>query len=213
VALILLIAGLVSAPKAIAGGSEPAATQLGVTPPVYEITVEREWLPMIWPTPHPMTTELHVGVVDTRIELPVIPPADRRVPAFLPPEPREEPTEVRYLGGTSWLDNYEYKRDLWRTTTSLQWRNFSEWVNHGRNYRTDEWNYYETNDHHPAESRFYGEVKSTIDLKDRRLELRSTIEVRSDEKNFYVRIIRFLFKDDDLLRRREWNETIPRMFN
>ncbi|MBW2552004.1 MAG: CocE/NonD family hydrolase [Deltaproteobacteria bacterium] len=177
------------------------------------LSVSNSLFPMIWPTPHPMTTELHVGVVDTRIELPVIPPADRRVPAFLPPEPREEPTEVHYLGGTSWLDNYEYKRDLWRTTTSLQWRNFSEWVNHGRNYRTDEWNYYETNDHRPAESRFYGEVKSTIDLKDRQLELRSTIEVRSDEKNFYVRIIRYLFKDDDLLRQREWNETIPRMFN
>jgi uncharacterized protein len=177
------------------------------------LSVSNSLFPMIWPTPHPMTTELHVGVEDTRMELPVIPPADRRVPAFLPPEPREEPTEVHYLDGTSWLDNYEYKRDLWRTTTSLQWRNFSEWVNHGRHYRTDEWNYYETNDNRPAESRFHGEVKSTIDLKDRKLELRSTIDVRSDEKNFYVKIIRHLFKDDDLLRQREWNETIPRMFN
>jgi len=37
--------------------------------------------------------------------------------------------------------------------------------------------------------------------------------VRSDEKNFHVKIIRHLFKDDELLRKREWNETIPRMFN
>ena len=177
------------------------------------LSVSNSLFPMIWPTPHPMTTELHVGVEDTRMELPVIPPADRRVPAFLPPEPREEHTEVRYLDGTSWLDNYEYKRDLWRTTTSLQWRNFNEWVNHGRHFRIDERNYYETNDNRPAESRFFGETKSTIGLKDRKLELRSTIEVRSDEKSFYVKIIRYLFKDDDLLRQREWNETIPRMFN
>ena len=56
-------------------------------------------------------------------------------------------------------------------------------------------------------------MKSTIDLKDRQLELRSTIDVRSDEKNFYVKIIRHLFKDGNLLRQREWNETIPRIFN
>jgi len=28
-----------------------------------------------------------------------------------------------------------------------------------------------------------------------------------------VSVIRYLFKDDDLLRRREWSETIPRMFH
>jgi len=86
-------------------------------------------------------------------------------------------------------------------------------VNHGRRYRTDEWNYYETNDNRPAESRFYGEARTTIDLKDRKLKLCSTIDVRSDETNFYVIVIRYLFKDDDLLRQREWNETIPRMFH
>jgi hypothetical protein len=37
------------------------------------------------------------------------------------------------------------------------------------------------------------------------------ILVRS--QNFYVRIIRHVFEDDDLLRQREWSETIPRMFN
>jgi hypothetical protein len=168
---------------------------------------------MIWPTPHPMTTELHLGVESTRMELPVIPPAERKVPAFLPPEPREELAEVRYLERAPHLNSYEYKRDLWRTTTSVEWRSHSTFVNHGRHYRTDEWNFYETNDNRPAESRFAGEAKTTIDLKDRKLELRSAFDVRSDEKNFHVKIIRHLFKDDDLLRKREWNETIPREFN
>jgi hypothetical protein len=168
---------------------------------------------MIWPTPYPMTTELHLGVESTRMELPVIPPAQRKVPAFLPPEPREEVAEVRYVDGVPWLDFYEYKRDLWRTTTSVQWKRFNEFVNHGRRYRTDEWNFYETNDNRPAESRFFGEARTTIDLKDRKLKLCSTLDVRSDETNFYVTVTRYLFKDDDLLRQREWNETIPRMFH
>jgi hypothetical protein len=177
------------------------------------LAVSNSLFPMIWPTPHPMTTELHLGVESTRMELPVIPPAERKVPVFLPPEPREEIAEVRYLESVPWLDSYEYKRDLWRKTTSVEWKSRSETVDHGRRHRTNERNYYETNDDRPAESRFSGEAKTTIELKDRKLELRSTFDVRSDEKNFYVKIIRHLFKDGDLLRQREWNETIPRMFN
>jgi len=45
-ALIFLTAGLISAPKAVAGDSGPAAVQLDVTPPVFEVSVERDWLPM-----------------------------------------------------------------------------------------------------------------------------------------------------------------------
>jgi hypothetical protein len=97
--------------------------------------------------------------------------------------------------------------------TSFEWTSQTAFVNHDRHYRTDERNYYETNDNRPAESRFVGEAKTTIDLEDRKLEFRSTFDVRSDEKNFHVKIIRYVFKDDDLLRKREWNETIPREFN
>jgi hypothetical protein len=177
------------------------------------LAVSNSLFPMIWPTPHPMTTELHLGVESTRMELPVIPPAKRKVPAFLPPEPREEVAEVRYLESVPWLDFLEYKRDLWRTTTSVEWKSHSVTEDHGRRHRTDERNFYETNDNRPAASRFSGEARTTIDLEDRKLELRSTFDVRSDEKNFYVRIIRHLFKDDVLLRQREWSETIPRVFN
>ena len=130
-----------------------------------------------------------------------------------PPEPREEHADVRYVDDASWLNDYQYKRDLWRTTTSVEWRSFSEFVNHGRHYRTDEWHYYETSDKRPAESRFFGEAKTRIDLENRKLVFRSTIDVRSDEENFYVKVTRYLTKDDELLSQREWNETIPRMFN
>ena len=42
---------------------------------------------MIWPTPYPMTTTLHLGGASgTRLVLPVVPPADRPRPVFAPPE-------------------------------------------------------------------------------------------------------------------------------
>jgi len=177
------------------------------------LSVSNALFPMIWPTPYPMTTELHVGVKNTRMELPVIPSAERAAPDFLPPEPREEHPEVRYLDGASWLNDLQYKRDLWRTTTSVEWRSFDEFVNQGRQYRTDEWHYYETNDRRPAKSRYFGEAKTRIKLEDRDLELRSTIDVRSDEENFHVTINRYLMNEDELLRQREWKESIPRKFN
>jgi len=45
-AVVFVNAGLVAAPKAAAGNSGAAASQPDVTPPVYEFTVERAWLPM-----------------------------------------------------------------------------------------------------------------------------------------------------------------------
>ena len=41
-----------------------------------------QW-PMLWPTPHPMTTELRLGA--SRLILPVVPYEQRPVPDFLPP--------------------------------------------------------------------------------------------------------------------------------
>ena len=44
-----------------------------------------QW-PMLWPTPYPMTTTLQIGgEAGSYLSLPVIPPADRPFPAFLPP--------------------------------------------------------------------------------------------------------------------------------
>ena len=45
-----------------------------------------QW-PMLWPTPYQMTTTLAIGGMEgARVELPVVPPADRPVPKFKLPE-------------------------------------------------------------------------------------------------------------------------------
>jgi len=58
-----------------------------------------------------------------------------------------------------------------------------------------------------------GECGRRIELKDRMIELRSAIDVHSDEKNFYVTVVRYAFEKGELVRQREWKEAIPRMFN
>jgi len=44
-------------------------------------------------------------------------------------------------------------------------------------------------------------------------EIRSTIDVISDKENFYITIVRYAFENGALNRKREWKETVPRIFN
>ena len=178
------------------------------------LSVSNTLFPMIWPTPHRMTTRLYLGVEATRVEVPVIPKAPYPAPAFRPPEPEEKRADARWLESAAWPSGvYDWKKDLINGTTSLEWKGHGEFETEGRRYRTWERNYYETTDERPAESRFSGEAGRRIDLGDRTLELRSTIEVRSDEKNFYVTVGRAVSENGELVRKREWVETIPRLFN
>lgn len=178
------------------------------------LSVSNSLFPMIWPTPYPMTTTLYLGDENTYFELPVIPAMERKIPNFLPPEPREERTDARYLDGAAWPQGfYEWKRDMWSGKTSVEWKGYSDFENPNGSFHTYEQNYYETNDERPADSSFSGEAGRRIQLKDRALEFRTTFDVRSDEKNFHVTVVRYVYEDGRLLRQREWKETIPRIFN
>jgi hypothetical protein len=178
------------------------------------LAVSNSLWPMIWPTPQPMTTKLHLGAETTRLELPVIPAAKYRTPSFLPPEPGGERSELRSIEDFPWPRGfYEWKRDLWSTKTSLEWKGHGEYEFQGRHYWTWERNYYDTNDLRPADSGFSGEAGRRIQIDDRTIEVRSTIEIRSDEKNFHITVTRYVSENGKLLREREWTETIPRAFN
>lgn len=178
------------------------------------LAVSNALFPMIWPTPYPMTTKLYLGSKNTCLELPVIPTRRRKVPSFRPPEPREERPDARYLGGDAWPQGfYEKKHDMWRSIVSVEWKGSYDFEIQGQHYSVCERNYYETNNRRPAESCFQGEASHRIELKSRRLYLRTTLDVQSDETNFYVTFIRQIFENDKLVRKREWKEAIPRMFN
>ncbi len=178
------------------------------------LAVSNALWPMIWPTPSPMTTKLSLGGEATRLELPVIPAVATRTPAFLPPEPHDDNAPGRYLESVGWPRGfYRFTKDLWSTTASLEWKGHGEFESHGHRFHTWERNDYETNDLKPAESSFSGEAGRRIEIGDRRIEITSTLEVRSDEKDFHVTITRTLTENGELVRRRTWQEAIPRSFN
>lgn len=178
------------------------------------LSVSNSLFPMIWPTPYLMTTRLVTGTETTRIELPVIPRKERGTPSFKAPEPREERGDARDLGGGAWpIGFFEWRRDLSTGTVGVEWRGTSTWEIKGRRYHATEKNYYETAEKDPARSRFTGEDSDRIELPGRTLYLLSHVEIRSDEKNFHVSFVRQIFENDTLVRRREWKETVPRMFH
>lgn len=178
------------------------------------LSISNALFPMIWPTPYLMTTKLFLGAESTRLELPAIPEAKRKAPAFRPPEPNEERPDASYLGGGYWPQGvYEHKRDIWNSKASVEWRGSYEYEIQGRRYSIYEKNYYETNDKSPAESRFIGEASHRIELEDRTISLRTMLNVRSDESNFHVIFVRQIYENDKLVQKREWKETIPRVFN
>jgi len=178
------------------------------------LAVSNALFPMIWPSPYQMTTKLFVGDKHTRLELPVIPLKKRKAPKFRHPEPREQRPDARKLGGESWpLGIYELKHDLWSSTVSVVWEGTNDFEIQGRRYFTYEKNYFETNNTRPEESRFRGEAGHRIELKDRKLYLRTKIDLSSDKKNFFVTFVREIFENNVLVRKREWKETIPRTFH
>lgn len=178
------------------------------------VAVSNSLFPMIWPTPYRMTTRLVTGSEATRIELPVIPGNDLGRPSFKAPEKREARGDARDLGGGAWpIGFFEWRRDLSKGTVAVEWRGTSTWEIQGRRYNATEKNIYETEEKDPAHSRFLGEDSDRIELPGRALHLLTNMEIRSDERSFHVTFVRRIFENGKLVRRREWNETVPRMFN
>ncbi|MEW6366968.1 MAG: CocE/NonD family hydrolase [Acidobacteriota bacterium] len=173
------------------------------------VAVGNAQFPMIWPTPQPMDTLLELGPA-TFVELPVIPSEPRARPAFLSPEPREERPDAEELPGGAWPREYECTRDLAGSTTTVTWAGEDLFKIRDRRYRLFERTTYKTNDTRPAESTFVGEAGHWIELPGRSLDLRTLIEVHSDEANFHVVFSRTLYQNGARVREKTWDETIPR---
>ncbi|MFI5183162.1 MAG: CocE/NonD family hydrolase [Vicinamibacteria bacterium] len=178
------------------------------------LAVTNSQFPMIWPTPYAMTTTLHLGEASW-VELPAIPFEKRRAPSFVPPEPRDSRPDAKYVDCEEWPEGVrDLRRDMVHGKTSYEWKGECSWEIGERHYRSSERNFYETSDSRPADSRFRGDESHRIvtEHPGRSLELRTVLEVRSDEKSFYVTFTRRLLENETLVREKQWAETIPRQF-
>lgn len=173
--------------------------------------------PMIWPTPYPMTTTLHLGGKSpTRFILPVVPHKDCPKPNFLPPA--EEPSLPGYYwlgwssgGGYAWVSNVE--RDLRRGATRIVaiGSGGSEYPWGAANHSEDI--IYEVQDGSPDKAALSSDMRTTVHLEGRVLTWQGLLSFHSDMMNFYYAYTRRLWENGRLLREKTWEESIPRDYH
>ncbi len=170
--------------------------------------------PMIWPTPHPFTSSLHLGGAEaSRVVLPVVPPEDRPRPRFLPPAsdpvlPGFRTLQDRTISGYGEIARIERDTGLGSTrvvapnggSTEFPWgtQRYTESIVH------------DARDDDPATTSVKGEYAIAVTLKDRTLVWESDVEIRSDRESFHYLNNRRLLQDGKLVREKTWKDTIPR---
>jgi len=174
-----------------------------------------QW-PMLWPTPFPMTSKLELGGPEgARVVLPMVPPAQRPVPAFK--EPAQGPAlagfEVLNAGNVSGygeIDAVQHDPDTGEAFgvatnsggTRYPWgiERFEERIEH------------RTSDLNPANTSVKGIYSLTQELEDRILRFEQDVVFSSDAKNFRMIFTRRVKVDGDVVREKHWDEIIPRDF-
>ena len=178
------------------------------------LAVSNALWPMIWPTPFPMTTSLRLGGdAPTRLLLPVVPPAERPRPAFLPPAVDEElegfgSLDPGTVSGYGEIESLE--RDTATGAAKVIATNASGTRYPWGTERNTEAITHEARDDRPESASVTGDYATTITLADRTLRWEARVTFRSDRDTFYLTYVRRLLRDGALVRERTWTDTIPR---
>jgi hypothetical protein len=174
------------------------------------VAISNALWPMMLPTPYDMTTSLQLGGSDgSRVVLPIVPEHGVAPPAFSPPEPSEQRSDVK-TEGFPWPGEWTVERDEARHTTTVHWKG-KEGGAYPWGTETDYENLtYNADDAHPETSSVRGEAETVFALKGRTLTWRGHLLVTTDRKNFYYKYTRELLKDGVMFKSKTWQETIPR---
>ena len=174
------------------------------------VAISNALWPMMLPTPYSMTTSLELGGNDgSRIVLPVVPEHELAAPAFSPPEPSEQRSDVK-SEGFPWPGEWTVERDEARHKTTVHWK--------GRESGEYPWGKeidyenltYDADDAHPETCSVQGEAETVFTLKGRTLTWRGHLLVTTDQKNFYYKYTRELLRDGAMVKSKTWQETIAR---
>jgi putative CocE/NonD family hydrolase len=180
------------------------------------LSVNNAQWPMLWPTPHPMTTSLHLGgESSSHLVLPVVPPGSGAAPDFRPPaespklsgfESLDTGTSSGY-GEISSVDRNPQTGEVTITATNsgayrYPWGTeaYRETIEH------------RTSDAHPEATAVTGTHRMEVTLKDRVLVWEAELSFTSDRDNFYYRYTRRLHENGEMVREKSWTDTIARDF-
>ena len=171
------------------------------------LAVSNSMWPMIWPTPHRMTTTLSLGGERaSTLTLPVVPfhGATASFPAATPFRPSPGVTVEGEVFPGTWVvrrDGSVVTAD-WHGATTTRF----PWGIESRRERL----VYRVDDDDPAVASVRGETDLSIERPSGALTWQASLQVESDASDLHYRYRRRLRRDGTLLREREWDETIPR---
>lgn len=178
------------------------------------LSVSNAQWPMFWPTPHAMTTTLHLGGAEaSRLLLPVVPPGERPRPEFLPPaeSPRLPGYETLDVGTSS---GYGEISSVDRNPQTGEAR-VRATNSGGMRYPWGTETYRETIEHissdsDPAHTAVLGTHRMEVTLEDRVLLWEAELSFESDAENFYYDYTRRLSENGETLREKNWQRAFPR---
>jgi len=174
------------------------------------VAISNSLWPMMLPTPYSMTTSLELGGSDgSRVVLPVVPEHGAAAPAFSPPEPSEQRTDLK-SEGFPWPGEWTVERDEARHKTTVHWKGQESAEYPWGNEIDYEKLTYDADDAHPEACSAQGEAESIFTLKGRTLTWRGHLSITTDQKNFYYKYTRELLKDGQMIKSKTWQETIAR---
>jgi len=179
------------------------------------VAVNNAQWPMLWPTPHPMTSTLQLGPDASRVVLPVMPHAPRPVPAFLPPS--ESPTLAGFetldagtssgYGEISSVNRNPQTGEATATATNTGGQRYPWGVE-----RYNETIRHMVKDDDPAKAAMQGSHRLEVELPGRTLLWEAELSFSSDVDSFHYSYRRRLSENGKLLREKTWTDTIPRDF-
>jgi hypothetical protein len=175
------------------------------------LAVSNAQFPMLWPTPFSMVTTLRTGS-DAILRLPLIPPPAGAAPTLPPPEPRLEATDAVTLDSAP-LAGSRLTHDSTTGLTTYELRDGDSYRIGDRRVDVSEIETWEVQRDRPANAAFIGDEVHRIRMPQRDLELRTRMEIRSSLEHLRVRFERTILENGSVVRRREWTDSMPRMWH
>jgi uncharacterized protein len=173
-----------------------------------------QW-PMLWPTPYQMTTSLKLGgKTGSHVLLPIVPPADRPSPGFLPPveDPRLKGYEALDVGTSS---GYGEISSVDRNPQTGEVKVVAT-NSGGQRYPWGTETYHETIEHrtsdgHPEKTSVLGTHRMEVVLDSGRVLLwEAELSFSSDLHDFHYQYTRRLTENGERVREKTWVDKIPR---
>ena len=180
------------------------------------LSVNNAQWPMLWPTPHAMTTSLNLGGDGgSYLVIPVVPPGPGTAPDFEPPTespelPGFESLDIGTNSGYGEISSVDRNPQTGEVTVTATNEGATRYPWGTETYR--ETIEHRTSDTHPEKTEVRGTHRMEVTLEDRVLLWEANLSFTSDRDNFYYRYTRRLTENGELVREKTWIDTVPRDF-